>query len=360
MLNIASPINQLGYGIAGLNICKVLNQEYRASLFPIGQAQCSNATDAKIIQDMIDRARFFDYNAPVIKIWHQNDLASFVGRGLKIGFPIFELNAFSKIEKHSLAIPEKMFVCSKWAKEVMVNQTSLTDKDVFVVPLGVDRGIFRSSKEKIDDSPTIFFNCGKWEVRKGHDVIVEAFNKAFTLEDNVELVMMCENPFFKEQEVEEWEGMYKNSKLGQNKIHLLTRVPSQQEVYNIMANVDCGVFPARAEGWNLELLEMMACGKHVITTDYSGHTEFCTKENSMLVSIDKLEAAYDGKWFHGDIGEWAALGEDQVDQIVDHMRAVHRKKQEGTLEINQAGIDTAKEFSWANTGRKITEALDSV
>ena len=50
---------------------------------------------------------------------------------------------------------------------------------------------------------------------------------------------------------------------------------------------DCGLFPARAEGWNLELLEMMACGKQVIATNYSAHTEFCTKENSILIESDE-------------------------------------------------------------------------
>ena len=52
-----------------------------------------------------------------------------------------------------------------------------------------------------------------------------------------------------------------------------------------MSQVDCGVFPSRAEGRNLELLEMMSAGKHVITTDYSAHTEFCTKDNAGLVPI---------------------------------------------------------------------------
>ena len=71
-----------------------------------------------------------------------------------------------------------------------------------------------------------------------------------------------------------------------HKVRFIDRVGTHQEVYNIMSRVDCGVFPSRAEGWNLELLELMACGKHVITTDYSAHTEFCTEENAMLIPIN--------------------------------------------------------------------------
>ena len=72
----------------------------------------------------------------------------------------------------------------------------------------------KETKAKEDQSKTVFFNCGKWEVRKGHDVLVEAFNLAFSELDNVELWMMCENPFFDEKEQSDWIGLYKNSKLG--------------------------------------------------------------------------------------------------------------------------------------------------
>ena len=122
-----------------------------------------------------------------------------------------------------------------------------------------------------------------------------------------------------------------------------------------MSMVDCGLFPSKAEGWNLEALELLACGKHIIITDYSGHTEFCTKENSRLVTIDKKEQAYDGKWFDGKSGEWACIGSDQIDQIIEHMREIHRLKSEGSLGLNEEGVKTARHFSWENTAKKIIE-----
>jgi glycosyltransferase involved in cell wall biosynthesis len=124
-----------------------------------------------------------------------------------------------------------------------------------------------------------------------------------------------------------------------------------------MASTDCGIFPSRAEGWNLELLEMMSCGKHVIATDYSAHTEFCTQENSLLVTIEEKETAYDGKWFTGNCGEWAKLGDNQVEQMVVHMRDIHKRKQSDSLGINKGGVATAKKFSWSNSAAKAIEAI---
>ena len=121
-----------------------------------------------------------------------------------------------------------------------------------------------------------------------------------------------------------------------------------------MSQVDCGVFPSRGEGWNLELLEMMAAGKHVITTEYSAHTEFCTEDNAGLVTIKEVEPAFDGKWFFGQ-GNWAKIGEHQMlDLNMKMQRFIFDKK--GTL--NESGIETAKTFSWQNTARKILKYVE--
>jgi len=353
MLNVVSPINQLGYGVAGLNICKELDRISPVSLFPISQPTVTSQEDFDIIQDMIRNSKKPDFNAPCLRIWHQHDMSQFVGRGEKIGFPIFELDSFNEIEKHHLSWLDKIFVCSNWAKDVILKEINIPENKVFVVPLGVDRSIFKESTLDIEDKDvTIFFNCGKWEFRKGHDIIPEAFSRAFSNQDDVELWMMCENPFLSEDEKMRWIDLYKSSPLG-DKIRILDRAETHEGVYNIMSSVSCGVFPARAEGWNLELLEMMSCGKPVIATDYSAHTEFCTKENSFLVSIDSEEKAYDGKWFDGKTGSWAHLGESQIDQISSHMKHIHDNK----ISYNSAGIETAKRYTWKNSAIKVREAI---
>jgi glycosyltransferase involved in cell wall biosynthesis len=353
-INIVSPINQLGYGITGLNVVKSLQSESNISLFMIGQPQVTNQEDADVISKCIKNAQLFDPNAPCIKIWHQHDMAQLAGRGVRIGFPIFELDKFNEVEKHQLESLDIIFVCSEWAKKIVAKNTKIKNSNIKVIPLGVDSSIFLPS-EMPKDSPTRFFNCGKWEIRKGHDVLVDIFNSAFNEEDNVELFMMCENPFCTEQEQKEWINLYKNSKLG-SKIHIIPRQNTQQEVYNIMSQTHCGIFPARAEGWNLELLEMMACGKQVITTDYSAHTEFCNSDNSLLIPIKDTETAYDGKWFHGQ-GNWAKIDDNAKDHAISHMRKIHGLNINGNLTINNNGIKTAKEFSWKNTARRILDVL---
>lgn len=348
MINLQTPINSLGYGVAGFNILKELYaRDNSVALYPIGQPEPVEDFVAHAMNNITK----LKLDRPHIKIWHQHDLFQRVGSGKHFGFPIFELTEFDQREKVSLGHCDELLVCSKWAQETIDPYVGC---HVHVVPLGVDIDIFYP--QRITNSEkTVFFNCGKWEKRKGHDILVECFNKAFTKDDNVELWMMCENPFLQEDKKNYWEQLYKTSGLG-DKIKLIPRQQHHQDVARLMNMVDCGVFPARAEGWNLELLEMMACGKHVIATNYSAHKEFCTPINSRLVNTHNLETAFDGVFFDGTKGFWAELANDQKDAIIEYMRDVHSLKQSGQLGVNHSGIETANKFTWKNTVDKLLEA----
>ena len=354
MINIIAPINPLGYGVAGFNLSTRLNEIDDVSLWPIGNIQVYSQEEAELVQPMISSASFFDEKAPCVRIWHQHDMAQFVGNGEKIGFPIFELDKFNELEKHHLKTLDKIFVCSEWAKTVVLMNLYTPSSKVQVVPLGVDVNIFKPKMNNSDK--TIFFNCGKWEIRKGHDILFNIFEEAFEADDNVELWMMTTNPFLSEEEDASWKKLYRNSKLGE-KIKFIDRVAQHKEVYNIMEKADCGIFPSRAEGWNLELLEMLACGKQVITTNYSAHTEFCNKENSYLIETPNKETAYDGKWFLGKGGQWAKIGAKEITHFAEAMRKVHEDKKNGRLTLNQHGVETANKYSWKNAALKMKSKI---
>ena len=356
-INLQAPINQLGYGVAGINILKALQAEgVEVSFFPVGQPQVTNQADADAVRKGLETAQMFDPQAPCVKIWHQNQMAERIGSGKFIGFPIFELDTFSDLEKHHLNSCDELMVCSKWAKQVCLDQLYMSpnghiyldaDAKVHVVPLGVDAELFPPAPVRQDDK-TIFFNCGKWEIRKGHDILINAFKKVLEHGEDAELWMMCTNPFNSEEENNKWYELYNHPK-----VKLIPRMETQQEVYNIMSQVDCGVFPSRGEGWNLELLEMMAAGKHVVATEYSAHTEFCNEENSYLLPISDVEPAFDNKWFFGQ-GNWAKIDESEVEMLVKLMQRFIKL---GKGKLNQTGIETAKKFSWQNTAKEMVKCL---
>lgn len=133
---------------------------------------------------------------------------------------------------------------------------------------------------------------------------------------------------------------------------------SSNDIAYLIRLSDCGVYPSKAEGWNMPLLETLACGRHAIATNYSAHTQYCNNDNCHLIDIDRGEPAYDDIWpvFHGQ-GVWAKLGEKQILQLRINMRDIHTKKQLNQLKVNDNGVETAKRFSWDNTAQAILEGL---
>lgn len=349
-ITLNAPINKLSYGYVSTYILKELSKNNTVSLFPIGNIEFEPQHKDCILQ-ALDNAKSFDYNAPCIRIYHQFSLAEMPKCSKRIGFPIFELDTFKHLEKHHLSSCDELFVCSSWAKEVCINNGITIP--IHVVPLGVDTKTFVPSVASI--KTTTFLNIGKWEIRKGHDILIEAFKRAFSTDagstDDVLLIMCCENPFLTVEGRMAWERTYKNPK-----IRIVPRLQKHSDVAKLMSMADCGIFPSRAEGWNLEALEMLASGKKLIITDYSAHTEFCSSDNAMLVDIDDVEPAVDNIWFRGE-GNWAKIEEKQINQIALYMRQVHAEKIANGFIANDNGVATASKFTWDDTTRKILGAI---
>jgi len=337
MINLQAPLNQLGYGQVGYNVAL---QFPTAHLSPIGKMEVFDNID--ILQKMVNTP--FYHNGHSLRIWHQHDLKSHIGQGRKIGWPIFELDTFTELELHNLSYCD-LFVCSNWAREVCEKH----GLNASVIPLGVDRDIFWECISNNENYT--FITVGKWEVRKGHEQLISAFNHVFSEQDNVELWLCCHNPFCSEEQRLGWENLVKASKLA-DKIRIIPPQRTQQDLARLMRMADCGVFPSRAEGWGMPILEMMSCGKPVITTNYSAMTEYCDNHNSFLIPIYEVEPAYDGIWFNKQ-GNWAKFGSTQFEFLCDYMRELYKKR----VNLNPAGVETAKKFSWENTANKILKNI---
>jgi glycosyltransferase involved in cell wall biosynthesis len=347
----SSPINNTGYGIASFNILKELNNLANVFYFPIGQPGVNSKEDYEFILNLLHKRTQVDINAPNFKIWHQFDLLEHIGKGKYIAYPFFELDTFNSYEIKNMQIPDTICVSSKWGQEILIRNN--IDTQSHVVPLGVDRHIFNENISRTrTDNKYVFLNIGKWEIRKGHDILLDCFNKAFPDQNDVELWILASettNNYSSEAELKQWKSMYNDPR-----VKLFSGANNHQEIAQLISNSDCGLYPSRAEGWNLELLETMSMGKPVIATNYSAHTEFCTKDNSYLVDIDTTEKAFDGKAFNGQ-GNWAKIDNNQIDNIISHMRYVYSNR----IDRNPNGIETAKKYSWLNSAKEVMRCIQS-
>ena len=338
--NFNAPItDKTSYGLVAINIAARLD----CDILPIGQP---SGNIPKSVIEKLNNTEEFDLNRPSVRLFHQFDLQT-IGNNKQIGYTIFELDTFNRVEKAHLKSVDEIWVCSNWAKEVIKNNG--INSPVKVVPLGVDPTIFYPVEFQSEDY--VFLSAGKWEIRKSQNEIVEAFNRAFHPTDKVQLWLSMHNAFLDTQFIQRKRNDYINTPMGKaGRIKFVGPFDKQAGIARIMNMASCGVFPSKAEGWGLETLEMMACGKPVIVTDYAGHKEYCNADNSVLISTIGTESAYDGKWFFNQ-GNWAKF---DTQALIEAMR----KQFNMGHTVNKNGIKTAKKFSWDNTAETIRKLLE--
>ncbi len=355
-LQFIAPFCRTGYGITGAYLLRALMlRGATVNFFPLGPLDTSvlpfhGIAEALAGQDSYDPA------LPSVRLSQQFDLALHAGHGPRVGFPIFELSRFTARERHHLSSQDALLVCSEWARSVLL-ENGVVQNPIHLVPLGVDRSVFHERlRGKRTQDETVFLQVGKLEPRKGQRELLRAFEAAFTPKDSVRLVLACHNPFMTNDAYQRATTPFRKSPMAKRITLHTTPFATHGDIARLMASADCGVFASRAEGWNLEALEMLSVGCAVIATKYSAHTEFLTSANARLISIDGLaqvSGAVQG-------ASWAAWGDVQHEQLVAHLRDVHAARQTGALGLNEAGIKTAEHFSWDNSAAALLGALGTI
>ncbi len=355
-LALSAPHSRTGYGVTGAHLLRALQaQGVPVAFFPMGAVDRSITHNAALDQALQAPAAF-RADVPSVRLAQAFDLAQHAGRGPRVGFTIFETDAFSDSEMQHLRMQDAVIVCTPWARDVCY-ANGLADRPVFVVPLGVDRDIYNEHVQPVRTWPeTVFLQVGKLETRKGQLELLRAFEAAFTPSDAVRLVLACHNPFVKKDAFEAELAPFRTSPMAARITILGSELATSRDVAALMAAADCGVFPARAEGWNLEALEMLSMGKPVIATAATAHTAFMTEHNARLITMNAMEPALGGRI----AGRWPAWGAAQHEQLVERLRDVHRERTSGSLQRNNAGIATAQAHSWDASASALLSALSHI
>jgi autotransporter strand-loop-strand O-heptosyltransferase len=217
--------------------------------------------------------------------------------GPKIAYNVWETtkqpeNFFNKLKEF-----DELWVPSKWQRDVTIAQGYDPNK-IKVVPEGVDTSVFypeTTTHELTSDGRFKFFLAGRWDYRKSTKEIIDTFLKTFNKDEPVDLIVSIDNPFSGDG-LETTENRLKYYGLEDERVKVI-HFPSREDYVKILKSCHVFLSCARSEGWNLPLIEAMACGIPSIYSNCSGQLEFATGKG-IPVNILGEKSASDSSYNH--------------------------------------------------------------
>jgi glycosyltransferase involved in cell wall biosynthesis len=214
--------------------------------------------------------RGFDYRAPrsAIHVRHRWPPVQEPPReGVWVLMQPWEYGSLPKIWLPMLRRVDEVWAYSRYVRDCYLHAGVPAEK-VHVIPLGVDPQVFRPGVEPLSlpEGPSIrFLFVGGTIFRKGIDLVLTAFERAFTPGDGVGLVIkdMGAQTFYRGQTAQ---GQVAGLRERGYQVEYIDRQLSEAELAGLYAACDCLVHPFRGEGFSLPVVEAMACGLPVIVT----------------------------------------------------------------------------------------------
>ena len=310
------------------------------------------------------------FNHPVLKAITDESLKPWLTnlRGeFTVGYTFFESNV----------LPAQNIQCGKDSFDVIVTGSTWCEEvlrkyglnKVFTIIQGIDPQLFNPShaqKELFKDH-FVVFSGGKFELRKGQDIVIKAYKVLQDRHPDVMLVNAWYNPWnfsmktmesspYIECRITETDYLNNiNNLLNVNGVDLnrvINVMPrSNAQMAQLYKNTDVGLFPNRCEGGtNLVLMEYMACGKPVIASFSSGHKDVINPSNSIPIkNMKSLNIT--------SRGELQAVWDDpDLDETIAHLEAAYLNRNALQLTGKQAGADLAQ-LTWQKTGQAFYHLL---
>jgi glycosyltransferase involved in cell wall biosynthesis len=283
--------------------------------------------------------------------------------GLNIVWAIFESDTLDDKFISILDQADLVWVPSNWGLNILIRH-GLDAKKIIVIPEGVNPDLYHPYIPRSDFLQKLqkkfqYLIVGKYEERKGYTQLLQAFSKVTKKDQDINLLIKADY-FLKDIEKRHSLSEYiKNSNA--DNITTVHGKFSSEELVKLYHSVDAYVFPSRAEGWGLPLIEAIACGVPVIATNYSGHSEYLSKirdlyipVNYKLVPIKDMEfqqywAPKDGSW-----GNWAEVDVNDLSEKLLEIKNNYEIWQKKALKASEI---IRNQFSWDAARDKALSSL---
>jgi glycosyltransferase involved in cell wall biosynthesis len=351
-LRLLGQRNILGGGVVFSNLVDALRNVY----FPEAIVEEVDLFEETQFDSAIRSASAQDIN-----IWMWPDDRVKLLKGTQIVWATFESDRLPTDYLRFLNIAvDLVWVPSRWGRDVLIANAVASER-IDIVPLGVDGNAFHTYMRRNSgrSRPFRFLAVGKFEKRKGYNELLRAFTDGFGNSADVQLVIKAD--YFLDLENKKQAFTEIVAAFGISNVRLLDGNWAREQLFALYSCCDAFVFPSRAEAWGLPAIEAVAAGLPIISTFYSGHTEFLQFVESSLFKVSTTLQPIDDPEYQrfwpsddGDYGRWA---QPSVTSIAEGLTVIQQRYSKLADAALHNSLLVREKFSWNAAANKALDHL---
>ncbi len=319
------------------------------SPFPVEEPENGDNYFANII-----RGREFRSDCPQV-VYGQGDVFERNEGSYRIGFTMLETTGIPAEWARQCNMMDEVWVPSTFNVETFRN--SGVTVPIYTIPLGIDPNYYNPRiKSYKHHGKYTFLTVFEWGERKAPEVLLRAYNKAFSKRDDVMLVCKVIN---NDGSVDVGKDI---EKLGLNKpdspdiVFLYNTKFVDYEMPCLYRSADCFVTATRGEGWGMPILEAMACGLPTIATNWSAQTDFFNQDVGFPIDVKRLIDA-EAKCPYYDGFQWADPDEEHLSYLMRYVFEHQEEAKEKGMHASEVALNS---WTWDNAADKIIERLKAI
>lgn len=300
------------------------------------------------------RNRPADRKPSVSVVYGQGDVFKRNQGRRKIGFTMLEVDGVPREWVRQANEMDEVWVPTEFNRQGFLR--SGLKRPVFKVPLGVDPDYFHP---EIQGHPNpmgefVFLSNFEWGERKDPALLLKVFSDEFRTSEPVRLLCKVINRDAGVKVLDEIRRLGLKESGGKISFIFNREFPYYQ-LGSFYRSADCYISAGRGEGWDMPLMEAMACGLPSIATNWGAHTEFVHEGISYPLRVKgTIPAVAKCPYYEGFA--WA-------DPDPEHLRFLLRHVYENWDEARRRGAAAAREmaekWTWDQTARKIVARLET-
>jgi glycosyltransferase involved in cell wall biosynthesis len=262
--------------------------------------------------------------------------------------------------KDSLPPDVRLITPSMWSAEGLVKSGAL-DSQISIVPHGVDTRVFKpfsnteereAARERLGWSNRfVVLNVSALSRRKGAEILMWAFGHLASRHDDVLLVLKGTDAVYASRSSVTRLGSRLTERARETiapRVRYLGATLSDEEMAMHYAAADVLAAPYHAEGFNMPVLEAMACGLPVICTGGGPTDEFATGDGVwMTPSQPGPGEKKDSLWLYPDVDTFS----DQLETAYGSESFASAARQSSPAIVREA-------YTWTKVTDRLLQVLE--